>query len=401
MSTTLRQRAAAVLSGNDRGAYTVPSGHLYPHQWAWDSALIAIGWAHLDADRAVTELETLLAGRWADGRVPHIRFHQPGDYFPGPEFWRTGERMSSSITQPPVWATAARRVLALGGDRARIRALLPGVEQSHRFFHEQRDPLGWGAVAVVHPWESGLDNSPAWDRPMRAVDTALAPPFKRVDVDRVDDPDQRPTDREYSAYASLVAQIADDGFGPGTFAVYDPLMSCLLARGERDLAALAGELGQPARRDRAERRAARLEAGVLERLWDPALGRCRFYDARADRAHGPDVLAAYAPVMLDAAPDEVRRVLLAGVDARYRTPWPLPSTAPQDPAYDPRRYWRGPSWINTNWLLAPFVGGDVAERSLALMEREGFREYFHPETGEGLGARDFGWSAALALDWMG
>ena len=37
----------------------------------------------------------------------------------------------------------------------------------------------------------------------------------------------------------------------------------------------------------------------------------------------------------------------------------------------------------------------LAERTLSLIETGGFYEYFDPRTGEGLGAPEFGWSAAL------
>jgi hypothetical protein len=37
--------------------------------------------------------------------------------------------------------------------------------------------------------------------------------------------------------------------------------------------------------------------------------------------------------------------------------------------------------------------------SLSLLEREGFREYFNPETGAGRGSDRFSWSAALSLSW--
>jgi hypothetical protein len=39
--------AAAVLRANDVGGWTKPAPRLYPHQWSWDSAFIAIGLAHL------------------------------------------------------------------------------------------------------------------------------------------------------------------------------------------------------------------------------------------------------------------------------------------------------------------------------------------------------------------
>ena len=229
---TLRDRAEAVLRANDRGRYTVPSPKLYPHQWAWDSAFAAIGWAHLDPDRAVTELETLLAGQWPDGRIPHILFHDlTGRYFPGPEFWQT--QNSSTITQPPVWASAARRLWELGACRRRLTSLLPAIERSHQFFWQQRDPLGWHLVAVTHPWESGMDNSPTWDEPLQAVDPTQAPAFQRVDKEIVGDSNQRPSDDEYRRYAVLVQQIAQNGFGLSQFQVYDPCMSAILAKAEQ------------------------------------------------------------------------------------------------------------------------------------------------------------------------
>ena len=70
----LRDRAAAVLHGNDEGSWTKASPILYPHQWSWDSAFIAIGWAHLDVGRAMLELEQLFAAQWATGMVPHLVF---------------------------------------------------------------------------------------------------------------------------------------------------------------------------------------------------------------------------------------------------------------------------------------------------------------------------------------
>ena len=48
----LAQRALDVLEANWRGASTVPSPALYPHQWSWDSACIAIGYSHLNPPRA-------------------------------------------------------------------------------------------------------------------------------------------------------------------------------------------------------------------------------------------------------------------------------------------------------------------------------------------------------------
>ncbi|MCA9601968.1 MAG: hypothetical protein KC417_08090, partial [Myxococcales bacterium] len=328
----LRNACADILRGNDRGGYTVPSPRLYPHQWAWDSAFAAIGWVHIDPERAWVELETLMRGQWPDGRVPHIYFHKLSeDYFPGPDFWQVPR--SSSITQPPVWASALARLLEVTGDRARARALLAPMDASHRFFHAARDPKHVGLVAVVHPWESGIDNSPTWDAPMSRVDVANPPAFKRKDTEVVKDASMRPTHDQYVRYACLVKAIAEDGFGPGPFAVYDPLMTALLARAERDLAWCAKECGEDTD---ATERAERLEAGLEAHLWDEALGRYVYWDAHADERIAPDVVGSYIPLWCNVRPERRAR-LVEGLRTRFDCRYPVPSTSPLDPNFDPRR----------------------------------------------------------------
>src|SRR5882724_7860652 len=64
--------AQAVLDRNWAGGATVPSRSLYPHQWSWDAAFIAIGRSWYDQQRAEQELESLFAAQWANGMLPHI-----------------------------------------------------------------------------------------------------------------------------------------------------------------------------------------------------------------------------------------------------------------------------------------------------------------------------------------
>src|SRR6185312_4908462 len=90
------------------------------------------------------------------------------------------------------------------------------------------------------------------------------------------------------------------------------------------------------------------------------------------------------------------------------TAYPVPTTPPDSAAFDRRRYWRGPTWMNTNWLLYQALRGTrhnvladrVVTSSLRLAARAGFREYYDPLDGAGLGAAGFSWSAALTLDWL-
>jgi glycogen debranching enzyme len=68
-----------------------------------------------------------------------------------------------------------------------------------------------------------------------------------------------------------------------------------------------------------------------------------------------------------------------------------------------RRYWRGPTWINTAWLC--WLGlvrlgyerpaEQLAQRLGTVIAAAGLREYYEPHTGRGMGAPDFGWSSLI------
>ena len=87
----LARQAKATLRCNDAGAFTKPGPQQYPHQWNWDSALIALGLSHFDLPRGLAEIRALLSGQWRDGMLPHVVYHttpgdspsdSPSDYFP-------------------------------------------------------------------------------------------------------------------------------------------------------------------------------------------------------------------------------------------------------------------------------------------------------------------------------
>ena len=138
---------------------------------------MALGWARLDEARAFQEIETLLTGQWPDGMVPHIVFHRPDPgYFPGRSGGAPATCRPPGITQPPVAAScpahpggAHRSGLRPSG---RARDLFPRLLARHRWFHTVRDPDGTGMVTTLHPWETGMDNSPAWDEVLARVEVA-------------------------------------------------------------------------------------------------------------------------------------------------------------------------------------------------------------------------------------
>lgn len=419
-------RAVRVLEDNWTGASTVPSRGLYPHQWSWDSAFIAIGLRRLSPLRAQTELETLLAAQWGDGRIPHIVFNPsvPLDaYFPSPDFWRSSTAgrtagaprtvQTSGIVQPPVHALAAWLVHRADPVLSRARGFLAGVYPRlaawHRYLLHRRDLGGAGLASVVHPWEQGMDNSPCWDAPLARVTPAPARSFRRADLDHGAAED-RPTDLDYGRYVRLAADYRDRGYadGPGDFAVEDPAFNALLIASEHALARIARELGATgtARHARAER----LTGVLIDRLYDPRRGIFLCRDVRSGELIPERGVSGLIPLLLPALPRAIADALVRTLAGPHfglgDTTRLIPSYDLLGESFDRHRYWRGPAWFNTSWLVERGLrthgererADALRTAVLDLADASGFAEYVDPYTGEACGATGFGWTAALALD---
>jgi hypothetical protein len=424
----LRRLALATLDGNWEHDHTVPSRTLYPHQWSWDSAFVAVGLAHVRPARAWLELGSLFAAQWADGRVPHIVFNpalRPGSYFPGPELWGSAHAegapaaATSGIVQPPVHALAAwlahRRAPSDAG-RAALARLYPRLVAQQRYLSRARDVGGAGLACLVHPWESGLDNSPAWDAPLAAVpaEATAMRAYRRHDIVHADAA-HRPTDLDYARYLALVdayraGGYRDDGLADRhPFLVECPLFNTALGLAEQALARIAAEIGGDPTPHR--ERAARITAALVDRLYDPATGTFHPRDLRAGRLVPARTALGLAPLALpDLPPRQVTAVLAEACSPRFglaaRMDRPLPSHDRSAPDFEPLRYWRGPSWLNLGWLLwrglrahrRPDLAAGLRESMIGLVAGAGCHEYFHPDTGAGLGSPAFAWTAALLLD---
>ena len=418
--TSLSEQAVSILRGNDLGGYTVPTKGLYPFQWNWDSSVVALGWATFDEPRAWRELERLFEGQWDDGLVPHIVFHRadPG-YFPGPDVWGVSRSPpTSGITQPPLAATAVRRLVEGARDRDLARAgageLFPRLLAWHRWFVRARDPEGTGLVAILHPWESGMDNSPAWDDALARVPVEALPPYERRDTGHVK-ADQRPSKAEYDRYLSLVYRFRaldydpDRLFHSSPFRIADVCMNAILYRANADLRWLAGELNHQEEASAIDAWLTRTRHG-FDRLWDETAGIYRSYDQLAQAFTPAATSAGYLPLFAGSASAE-RAARLADTLQRWlsRVRYGVPSCDPDDPHFERQRYWRGPVWAIVNWMIATGLSsygmdelaGRIEKDTAVLIRESGLNEYFDPLDGRGLGGSRFSWTAAMHLAWLG
>lgn len=421
MNIDLDRQALDILHLNDRGGYTVPTARLYPYQWNWDSAFVALGFATFDRDRAWRELHLLMEGQWANGMVPHILFRSNDpDYFPGPSVWQTpslqsggGKMPSGGISQPPVLASVVRWLVEEDGRDADAGALFDAMMSWHRWFHTERVPVGSDVLATTHPWETGRDNCPDWEPGLARmrVDPNLEP-YQRMDTSHVD-PSMRPSREQYDKFVTMIKFGRDRGWdqkaitNQGPFLMADPGLHFILLRADRDLLALARRLGRtecvPEIEDWVER-----GARSTDSFWNEEVGGFCAYDIRSgERSNGftsASALCFYA----DAGTAEQRERTVANLrriaDAAK---FMVPSWDPQAPMFEPQRYWCGPVWPQMNHIVSRGLVEqgqlELAERIrldlAALIAQSGFYECFNPITGEGCIGSNFSWTAAMWLCW--
>ncbi|HEV3310019.1 MAG TPA: trehalase family glycosidase [Chloroflexota bacterium] len=428
-SQRLIASAKAVLAANQAGDSTKPSLNLYPHQWMWDSCFIAIGVSRYDPERAQTELRAILRGQWSNGMVPQIIFNPASSgYFPGPETWMSTRSPyapksdeTSGITQPPVLATAALAAYRNDPDRARaeafVREVFPKIKAYHEFLYRERNPDGSGLIVILHPWESGLDNSPPYLDAGSRVTLTYKPRYTRLDTTHVSAAN-RPTDKDYDLFVWLLEKMRDVDYDwvrylpEATLQVEDVLVNAILCRAGEDLEALAVEAGAAGEMDELRSWRARTAASMDAKLGDPQAGAYFSYDRVAGRPLTDLTISSLVPLYASGLDQERAAPLIAlmGNEAHFAPPegFRCPTTALDSKRFNPENYWLGPVWLNTNWLLihglrahgAAAEADRLRDDTLALISRSGFREYFNPFTGEGYGTDSFSWSAALTIDLL-
>lgn len=429
-ATALQEQARQILEANWTGRFTKPAPRLYPHQWSWDAAFVALGWVHADQQRAQQELRHLFQAQWRNGLVPHIVFdRRVRGYFPGPNVWETyrcpnapSRIATSGIVQPPIHATGVWRFYQQARDRSAARAFLewlfPKLVAWHNYLFRERDYYGEGLVYLRHPWESGMDNAPLWDSIMQRMhlNPSNRPRYGRIDTTVVAETD-RPTTAEYDRYLYLVRLFVEDSYNEARlrahcpFLVLDVLFNTLLCQAEQDLAEIASVLGEDPGPFR--QRAQRVAEAINRRLWDASRALYFDYDLVLERPILVRAAACFTPLFAG-IPDGLQAAqLVSHMEASGFFNWDgscysVPSYDPNGLGFSPVQYWRGPIWININWLLIEGLArygyiehaAHLCRTVRLLVERHGFYEYYHPYTGEGHGSKQFSWTAALVLDLL-
>ncbi|MBI5906726.1 glycoside hydrolase [Candidatus Saccharibacteria bacterium] len=427
--------AKNVLKHNDRGNWTVPAGDLYPHQWLWDSCFIAIGLRHINVERAQTELTSLLRGQWKNGMLPNIIFDPSEAYRQDRELWRSyvspysPEHISTSgITQPPMLAEAVVRIgekLKMPERRSWYVQIYPALLAYHEWLYHDRDPHKEGLIILLHPYESGLDNSPPWISELRKHSMPWwVSMIERLHLDglinlvRRDNrhvpPGQRMSNIEALAYWAALRRLRRKAYNSeallsrSLFAVEDLAFNCILIRANSHLRQIAKTIGHII----PDELLARMEKTqkALDQLWDEPSGQ---YYCRSFISHKiieEPTIATLLPLYSGNISKERAKRLVEILKSRkyFGVSYPIPSIPVNSSYFDEFKYWQGPSWVNTNWLIIDGLrrygyeneADLLSQRTLEMVAQNGVSEYFSPLSGKPAGAADFSWTAALTIDLL-
>ncbi len=424
------EKAKKILDKNWTGYYTVPSVHLYPHQWNWDSGFIAIGYSHYNTERAIREIAHLFKAQWKNGMVPQIVFNEKalGKYFPEPDFWQTEKSpfspdnvLTSGITMPPIHGYAVLKIYENAKNKEKVipflKWIFPKIVKYHRYLYLERNPKDNGLIYIRHPWESGMDNSPLWDEPLDRIDIKKVkiPFFTRKD-DKIIDPEQRPKDVDYKRYVYLVdifrKNLYDEKkiFLDCPFIAIDPLFNSILCASNEALIKIADIIGEDYKEIEGWLKIT--SRAVRDELYSSKDKIFYGYDFIGEKLLEKPTAAGFIP-LFGGIPTELQAEELYDYmnSANFchiheEECFAIPNYDKKKNDFSRKNYWRGPVWININWMIYQGLKRYGFKRKAEHLERTilelpirfDFYEYFDSFEGTGYGTRDFSWTAALFID---
>jgi glycogen debranching enzyme len=291
-----------------------------------------------------------------------------------------------------VLAVALERVYRATGDEDFLARCLPPTIAFYRWLAATRDPDRDELIAIIQPDECGVDASPKFDPLMRY------PQDNRELVAWIDWLYQQYAPLRFDDPAILALDL---------FQVEEIITNVFYILGLESLARLTA--GDPTQSAEFRDWAARVQTALVAKCWDDELG--GFFDlaGQEERPLRTMTITALVPIALPT----LDRAIVARLEGYLRVPAPLAAGLPLGsvsmryttylPLIARGFIWRGPSWINSNWLIneglrahgIADLRATLTDATCAMVERSGFREYYHPNTAEGFGSRDHSWSTIV------
>jgi len=421
--------AVTSMAKNQLGDYHAPHIGHYPEVFGWDSPMHAIGVRHHDPKLAAAELSRLFRGQWQNGMLPNIQFPRHGETVSS-TLWSSRilgngnaprHTRTSGITQPPLASEAIWLVgKKLAADDRKIfwKSIVPKLTNYHTWLYADRCAKKDGLIEVVHPWESGMDNTPPLIEAMRQLEWGKSHDILgacnkvlrrfRKDLHYVDS-NERSSDEEAVLQTVALLSLIKNRYDARGLQDFHPMhiadvgFNSILARANSVLGALATETNTVLPEDL--RASVQLTRDNLSLLKDPSTG---LFFSRQRNGHLITIptAASLLPLYSGALTPSETDALIAHLKntASFWQPYGIPTVPINSRYFSDNRYWSGAVWGNIEWMLATGLARSgqhelaYAITNTTLRTNPNFHEYHSSLTGQGYGVAPFSWSASVRLD---
>ncbi len=190
------------------------------------------------------------------------------------------------------------------------------------------------------------------------------------------------------------------------FAIEDLTFNCVLIRANSCLTEIAKTIREELPEELVEN--IKKTTKALDQLWDPFANEYFSLDFITHKLLTTSSIAALMPLYSGAVTKERAQTIVSLLENSHRfgPAFPVPSVPLDSPYFSEFRYWQGPTWINTNWMIIEGLknygfhdhADALIESTLELISKSSFHEYFDPKSGAPAGVDNFSWTAALAID---
>jgi hypothetical protein len=329
----------------------MPCKTRYIGVWNWDAGFHAAGLRHADPELARDQLRIVLSGQLEDGMLPDV-VHDEGIVD------RIGHPIPGRVTKPPVMAWAALKIHAVAPDLEFLREIYPTLKRWNRWWFNECSGEIEGLAHYTHPYSSGLDDSPLWEH---------------------------------------------------GFPVVAPDLNTYLVLQMQSLAGIALQLGLTDEARAWQVQADALVERMLAALYDPQNG--FFWHMHQGQPIQERTPFSLYPLWTGGMSPTIEAQLVGHLTDpdSFWGPHPLSTVARISESYAPTTMWRGPVWININYIFIEALArvgrsdlaGELRRKTIGLVAGgAGVHEFYNPETGapSRSAAPAFGWSAALFID---
>ncbi len=379
--------------------------HYFNGLWSWDSFKQAVAVSKFDSNIAKENIKAIFEYQIQED--DNIRPQDKGTlidcifYNKSKERNGLGTNWNERNSKPPLATWAVYSVYKECMDREFLKQMYPKLVDYHNWWYRNRDYnknkiVEYGAMIddknntdeskiLAAAWESGMDNATRFDKEGYIGDLGI-----KIHENK---------DSDNNVVGYSINQESVD-------------LNSYLYKEKMLLSEIADILSIDTDVLKYKKEAEYVRDYINKKMYDDESG--YYYDLQINQYESKlltnrgKATEGFMPLWAGIATKEQAKKVRDNVmdENKFNTFMPIPTASKDNERYNPYKYWRGPVWLDQALFLieglknygyyedARLIARKLFDNAKGLLEDDPIRENYNPETGEGLHATNFSWSAA-------